>query len=59
MIYRWRVISEWKEFSIRGGLKMNITIKEVLLTLLAAFLLYLTAVGLGMKGTRKKPGDGE
>lgn len=38
---------------------MNITIKEVLLTLLAAFLLYLTAVGLGMKGTRKKPGDGE
>jgi hypothetical protein len=31
--------------------------KDVLLTLLAAFLLFLAAMGLGMRGSRKKPGD--
>ncbi len=38
---------------------MDITIKDVLLTLLAAFLLYMTVIGIGLKGTRKKPGDEE
>jgi len=31
--------------------------KEVLLTLLGAFLLFITAVTMGMKGSRKKPED--
>jgi hypothetical protein len=37
-----------------GGIRMIVTTKTILLTLLSAFLLFISAIELGLKGTRAK-----